>query len=159
MRFRKLRITWSVVCGVACVLLIVLWARSYYSRDMTRGCIFGRHLHMSVTSLNGEVATAFDEWRGDPHPWMFDSVTDTKNMIAVFSNVGKPPLSWLGFRLQFSASLVVIVLPYWFLILAVTTIASIPWTGWKRRFSLRTLLIATTLVAVVLGLIVWAAEG
>ncbi len=30
-----------------------------------------------------------------------------------------------------------------------------PWIPWSRRFSLRTLLIATTLVAVVLGLIVW----
>ena len=30
MRFRKLRIAWSVVCGIACVLLIVLWVRSYW---------------------------------------------------------------------------------------------------------------------------------
>ena len=29
MRFRKLRIAWSVGCGIACVLLIVLWVRSY----------------------------------------------------------------------------------------------------------------------------------
>ena len=29
MRFRKLRIAWSVACGIACVLLIVLWVRSY----------------------------------------------------------------------------------------------------------------------------------
>ena len=30
MRFRKLRIAWSVVWGIACVLLIVLWVRSYW---------------------------------------------------------------------------------------------------------------------------------
>jgi hypothetical protein len=29
MRFRKLRIAWSVGWGIACVLLIVLWVRSY----------------------------------------------------------------------------------------------------------------------------------
>src|SRR6476620_3101502 len=29
MRFLKLRIAWSVVCGIACVLLIVSWVRSY----------------------------------------------------------------------------------------------------------------------------------
>jgi hypothetical protein len=29
MRFRKLRIAWSVVCAVACVLLTVLWVRSF----------------------------------------------------------------------------------------------------------------------------------
>ena len=33
MRFRKLRIAWSVACGIACVLLIVLWVRSYWSCD------------------------------------------------------------------------------------------------------------------------------
>jgi hypothetical protein len=31
MRFRKLRIAWSVICGIACVLLIVLWVQGYWS--------------------------------------------------------------------------------------------------------------------------------
>src|SRR4051812_47765657 len=30
MKFRKLRIAWSVVWGVVAVLLILLWARSYW---------------------------------------------------------------------------------------------------------------------------------
>src|SRR6476660_6623621 len=29
MKFRKLRIAWSAVWGIACVLLIALWVRSY----------------------------------------------------------------------------------------------------------------------------------
>ena len=33
MRFRKLRIAWSVACGIAAVLLIALWVRSYRQRD------------------------------------------------------------------------------------------------------------------------------
>jgi hypothetical protein len=33
MRFRKLRIALSVACGIACVLLIVLWVRSYSKVD------------------------------------------------------------------------------------------------------------------------------
>ncbi len=33
MRFRKLRIAWSVVCGIACVLLVVFWVRSYFKVD------------------------------------------------------------------------------------------------------------------------------
>jgi hypothetical protein len=31
-----------------------------------------------------------------------------------------------------------------------------PWMRWSKRFSLRTLLVATAIVAVVLGQIVWA---
>ena len=52
----------------------------------------------------------------------------------------------------------VVLLPHWFDITVSSDflIAAAPWLRW--RFSLRTLLIATTLVAVVLGLIVWAAR-
>ena len=47
--------------------------------------------------------------------------------------------------------------PYWLAVLLVGMSASLPWLSLlPKRFSLRTLLIATTLVAVVLGLIVWA---
>src|SRR5215207_1862396 len=34
MRFRKLRIAWSVAYSMACVLLIVLWVRSYWKLDI-----------------------------------------------------------------------------------------------------------------------------
>ena len=33
MKYRKLRIAWSVFWGVACVLLVVLWARSDWYLD------------------------------------------------------------------------------------------------------------------------------
>ena len=42
------------------------------------------------------------------------------------------------------------------LLLLVAALVAVPWIPYSRRFSLRTLLIATTLVAVVLGLAVWA---
>ena len=48
-----------------------------------------------------------------------------------------------------------VTVPISFIALVVGTCAAIPWIGWSNRFSLRTLLIATTLVAVVLGAIVW----
>ena len=37
MKFRKLRIAWSIACCIACVLLIVLWVRSRYRRDSIEG--------------------------------------------------------------------------------------------------------------------------
>src|SRR5436189_5857390 len=98
MKFRKLRIAFSALCGVACLVLTAFWVRSYSARDMIRGIITGSHLHLNVTSLNGEATIAFDHWPGKPHPWIFESVSNRENMIAVFSSVtGKPPLSWLGF--------------------------------------------------------------
>ena len=47
-----------------------------------------------------------------------------------------------------------VLLPHWVYAILPAMLAVIPWV-WPKRFSLRTLLIATTLVAVVLGLIVW----
>ena len=46
------------------------------------------------------------------------------------------------------------IIPFWAPVLVLSLIAVAPWL--PQRFSLRTLLIATTLVAVVLGLIVWS---
>jgi hypothetical protein len=46
------------------------------------------------------------------------------------------------------------VFPIWLPTLSTVLIAALPWLPW--RFSLRTLLIAMTLVAVALGLIVWS---
>ena len=31
---RKLRIAWSVGCGIVCLLLIVLWVRSHWRKDL-----------------------------------------------------------------------------------------------------------------------------
>jgi hypothetical protein len=50
------------------------------------------------------------------------------------------------------------VLPYSSLVLLSATFATVPWIRWSKRFTLRTLLIATTLVAVILGAIVYAAK-
>ena len=46
-------------------------------------------------------------------------------------------------------------IPYWMLVLSALVVDAVPWV---KRYSLRTLLIATTLVAVVLGLIVWMSQ-
>jgi hypothetical protein len=56
-----------------------------------------------------------------------------------------------GLNEVWSSSLLV---PFWFLVSAAALFAAVPWIEWPKRFTLRTLLIAMTLVAVVLGLIV-----
>jgi hypothetical protein len=48
--------------------------------------------------------------------------------------------------------------PIWIPTVILGSIAAAPWLPWSNRFSLRTLLIATTLVAVVLGVIVWSSH-
>jgi hypothetical protein len=61
-----------------------------------------------------------------------------------------------GFYFEHSPNVLRLELPFWFTLLGVVATATAPW--WRLRFSVRTLIIATTLVAVVLGLVVYAAR-
>jgi hypothetical protein len=101
MTFRKLRIAWSVGCGIACVLLIALWVRSYSDSLMA---VWGSHYYFFG---NGMVAYG---------------------------------------RLR------EVAVPLWSAVAITAAASAAPWFRW--RFTLRTLLIATTLIAVVLGTII-----
>ena len=71
----------------------------------------------------------------------------------------QPPLSYVGIRWQTMPPLHLFAIRYWSPVVLSATLATVPWIrhlSW--RFSLRTLLIAMTLVAVVLGLAVYAAN-
>src|SRR5213595_3269195 len=66
MRFRKLRITWSVACGVFCLLLIMLWVRSYWCEDCLLGPSF-KSAHLQVCSVHGGIAYVHYD---DPAPFL-----------------------------------------------------------------------------------------
>ncbi|MEX0642686.1 MAG: hypothetical protein WD468_08295 [Pirellulales bacterium] len=62
--------------------------------------------------------------------------------------------SFLGFRWNSDQSIYEVSLPFWFLLLLIGTLGIVPWIRrFNWQFSLRTMLIAATLFAVVLGLI------
>jgi hypothetical protein len=148
MRFRKLRIAWSVACAIACVLLIVLWVRSYWWDDgitCLRNCpIGGAHSaagHIIFDRIES-VSSAEAEWY--VHTTQITSApTESENIPSVW---------WMetGHHRE-------LIVPHWFFAAVFGMFAAVPaLLPSKWRFSLRTLLIATTLVAVVLGLIVYA---
>jgi hypothetical protein len=136
MRYRKLRIVWSVGCGIACLLLIVLWTRSYRYRE---GYEFpGRHQVLSQLGV-----CYFGGSGGYSAKWFSDAIATRRQPILYYLPSG-----------GFSPNSVAV--PYWFSYLIAGALTAAPWISSLRQFSLRALLIATTLVAVVLGLIVWA---
>ena len=55
MRYRKLRITWTAICLIACVLLIVLWVRSHKWNDYLHKCVYGMR-SLELDSAHGQVA-------------------------------------------------------------------------------------------------------
>jgi hypothetical protein len=132
MKFRKLRIAWSVVWTIAAVLLVALWVRSYWRADSLGGQVSRTH-SFEINSRCGVVGLTFYGPEGPYDP------------NADMGGVLDPTNSYL-------------ILPYWFLVALSASFLVAPWLRWPNRFSLRAMLIATTLLAVVLGLICYAAR-
>jgi hypothetical protein len=131
-RFRGLRIAWTVAFGLLCLLLIVLWVRSYwwldfayyqYSASNCFRAIFHEGQVLFLTEASPGQAN--DLTRGSIRHQGFDST------------------AWN-------------VVPFWIFPIIAGLLATAPWIRqWKWRFSLRTLLIVTTLVALALGAAVY----
>jgi hypothetical protein len=143
MRFRKLRIAFSATCAIACVLLIVLWVRSFWWVDIALN-ILGHDLasvHGNAVIDDTICFTTVDKkiiyLGGDTTDRFYAISISLANVAHVRQGKG-------------------IAVPYWALVFPLAVITSAPWLRQMHwRFSLRTLLIAMTLVAVVLGLVVY----
>ena len=147
MRFRKLRIAWSVGWGFAAVLLIVLWVRSINHSDTFRAELVG--------------VRGFEVWSNLQQFGWFTYPLENKRPISLSLQLSSgtdrchPADNSNGFKVSCSGGYAAIVLPHWLFALAAAIFPLRIWlcNSHRFRFSLRTLLIATTLVAVVLGLV------
>src|SRR3954447_9768164 len=60
LKYRKLRIAWSVFWGLTCVLLVVLWVRSYWCEDVL-GWVQGSARNvLAVRSMYGTIGIFFE---------------------------------------------------------------------------------------------------
>jgi hypothetical protein len=157
---RYMRIAFSATCLIACVLLIVLWVRSYVTTDLVR--LRNTKYSFDYLSSYGEIGIGVSTARS----WRTPGTQAYSRLTFPYMNSWQPDarhpyLSLLGFRLgpyllvYHTESIVHVVFPFWFALLIIASLGAAPHAPWSKRFSLRTLLIATTLVAVMLGLVVW----
>lgn len=135
---RCLRIAFSVVCGIACVLLVVLWLRSYWWHDAVTyrngTSIFGVGARQGGIAFETNFSRQNSGWKIHNTPISKHSRTKPS-----FYVVDHPTAKGIG-------------LPLWFLVVLFATLAAAPWI--RRQFSVRTLLIVMTVIAAMLGLIV-----
>jgi hypothetical protein len=129
--------------GTAAVLLVGLWLRSYWRWDILQR---GRKLVLvEFDSNDGELLFAkhvpFTDFGGD---FYFLS-----NAAHNHSENFKP------FFIEYGSNNIFAGVPHWFAIGVAAIAAAAPWIRWSPRFSLRTLLIATTLLAIGLCLVAW----
>jgi hypothetical protein len=152
--FKILRIVFSAVCGVACVLLIALWVRSYRTVDLILWPVTSS-MPSIVESIHGTWYVAKYDCAGPISERIFQTmpIRDEKLVQIDLHNFAPH-----GFACSFAANSYSAYVPQWFPILVIGVfgiLTAVPWPPW--RFSLRTLLIVTTLVAAVLGAVVYFA--
>ena len=140
MKYRKLRIAWSVGWGVVCLLMIALWVRSYWWGDSVSGFLFRGAPSFALMTYHGEFhLTVFQDSR--PSAWKVASLDLVKYPIE---------LPQFGFSFEKQPNLLLLSVPVWFSVLISEFIVAASWLPW--RFSLRTLLFLMTLIGVGLGL-------
>ena len=168
MRRRLLNIA-STVCLLACVALMGMWVRSYRSKDQWGGNVVGDR-KVSIASSAGRISlseTVPDDspsaWRqewefenGSPESWWksANNPLQPRQDRPTVKLIRKVPthfgiggyFSWIDAQLN---------LPYWLLVLTSGTLAMICQLRWPWRFNLRSLFMATTFLALVLGMSAW----
>ena len=140
---RLLRIAVSVVCLVLCIPIGMFWIEMYNDSCGIRFPIHGSTM-LSAEFYRGRTALVL--WNQLP----------THSILWQLERVGPPDRGLLGFDVVSSSvgSGRAVVVPYWFAVAGLCVSAAYSWLQLPKCFSLRTLLIATTLVAIVLGLAV-----
>ena len=141
---RRLRIAASVFFVIATLMVLHLWVRSYSWFDRVN---MGHHWY---TSLRGYV-------------YIDESFGITGVNPANLQPYSKGQHSYMLFELGKTASAtpqnVGWKVPYWLLLIGCLVscgIHGLPW--WSTRFSVRTMLVATTVLAIVLGAVVVASR-
>lgn len=151
------RVAFSAICGIACVLLIVLWVRSYAKFDHTWVPVSPTRTFCVITCKGyasfGTPPVKYFRDRGSVASWDHSSGDANKRALIARTQ------SCLGVRwttLQPAERGLQVIVPIWMLIAFVLLIGTAPFWLPKLRFSLRTLLITTTIIAAALGLAIWS---
>jgi hypothetical protein len=149
---RYLRIGWTVLCGIACALLIVMWVRSYWISDSVYW-----HTDQKSRVIFSHTGSAI------VHVTKFRNFVDADSNLVGYHAAPVKPInlptkspSYFGFRFENNWAVLVVEMPIWFLVVLSASLAALAWIRW--RYSLKTLLLATTALAVVLGAIVWTSN-
>jgi hypothetical protein len=151
-RFRRTRIAVSVFFGMLTVASCVLWVRSQLCWDKWYNPISDECVIIVESSFGRLVVLRAVPALHLPWNWHISGPVQGDGWVGDHPAGVDPNKRTGGFDFVATAFHTAVLVPYWFpvLILAVLSIAS----GWSCafHFSLRTLLTATTLVAILLGL-------
>jgi hypothetical protein len=145
--FRKLRIAFSAISALLCLLLIALWVRSYTRQDSIT--IAQPTRFIAVASNSGIVVAETLEGivsDDDEMEWFFETIEVKDDWLR--DQLRTHPFQ---FNISQPTGNLSISVPIWLPFLMSAALVVAPWIRWSKQYSLRTLLVAITVVATVLG--------
>jgi hypothetical protein len=148
-----LRIAMTALSLTACVVLIVMWIRSYRIYDDLSGNIRNGGV-LGFGSMRGRVSIEYFPDLNLARGWRWWHDEPDKDQIRAHNKVDHVT----GFNLYTHPEGGLVLVPHWFPVSLTAILGVLTWSKGSRRFSLRTLLIATTLVAFGIGAIVYVAR-
>jgi hypothetical protein len=164
MKYRTLRIAWSVACGILCWLVIVLWVRSHFIQNWLYAELIASQC-LELTTQSGCISVTLFEssgpltlknrtWKYKDHTLLKGGAPFGEMRVNGVRRVNKAGFGYLWFPKSQR-----FVFPFWFPAILLTLFGAAPWIRRLHwRYSLRTLLIGMTVVAALLGLVIWAAR-
>jgi hypothetical protein len=139
---RRVRKGVSIAFALLAGVLLVLWVRSYWRVDVVSRS--GGSL-LVLSSINGNLRVYYEPVS------RFPQVSNNWGMGSTTANARVPRSLYRNDRNSRS-----VFVPYWCPVVAAAVGASLPFA--KARFSLRTMMVGLSLVALVLGLGTWLAR-
>jgi hypothetical protein len=143
MRFRKLRIAWSVCWAITCALLIGLWLKSYWSTD---------RIYLRPSAVR-EVAI----WhaRGQVILWMNDLRLQASHYPDGSTRINSWPIEdYPVLQLKFDYSVLdygwSYGIPYWFPTFLFAIAAAVAWTPWPKEWKRLNYLIVVLAILVII---------
>jgi hypothetical protein len=135
---RPLSITWTTGWGFIAVLSLGLWTRSYMACEEVRGRFVSTWTY-AISSDDGNLWVDWSAVAATSNDWAYEVRIPSHYFRRMQQS---PPIRATS-----------VCIAYWFVVLTTTVLAVVPWlnrVSWK--FAVRNLLIATTLLAALLGL-------
>lgn len=163
---RRLRTPAAALCLIVCTFLIAFWVRSYRQVDNLMVRVSDTRV-LGFSSGLGQLTVEFrsvnwqhtGKWHFITQPaapirafWANAATPSASASPAYSLNVGKIVRPTLKFGRYPDTS--ILFMRHWIPVLATGVLAAVLGIRRPYRFSLRTLLIATTVIALVLGLVV-----
>lgn len=143
---RFLRVAFTAVCTLLCVLVVVFWVRSYSYADT----FFLRLIptgHIQAHTGDARMCVWFERKPIRESRWSSRRLSISEHTSPSDEN----RIPW--FDLAFWPTFARLYTAHWFLAVVAGSLAIVPWC--PRKFNIRGLLILVTAVAVVSGVIAW----